>query len=196
LRTFLALPLPESIKDWLTEIQPPPMQGVRIVGREEFHLTLHFLGEVAEAVIPDIVEALHQVNCPPLTLRLRRVGAPMRSPPHVLWIAVERNDPLQELQRQTGTALAGAIGFQPESRPYSPHVTLARVKPSASLNAITGYLSSAHNRRSESFTVDSYSLFASDLSGSVPRYQEIHRFPLQNQQADPDGDGRALASGG
>ncbi len=160
------------------------MNGVRSVGRDELHLTLHFIGEVAETAIPGIVKALQQLDCSPVTLCLRCVGAPMRRPPHVLWMAVERSDELEKLHRQTGMALAAAIRFQPESRRYSPHVTLARVKPFASHQAVTGYLSSAHNRKAEPFLVNSYSLFASDLSGPVPRYSAIATFSLSSQSRE------------
>lgn len=46
-RHFIAIPLPDDLKDRLVAIQPPAVPGMRLIGREEFHLTVHFLGEVA-----------------------------------------------------------------------------------------------------------------------------------------------------
>src|SRR5262249_21131229 len=56
LRFFLALTLPDEAKDRLVAVQPPPGAGMRVLGRDELHLTLHFLGELT----PQHEEVLHK----------------------------------------------------------------------------------------------------------------------------------------
>ena len=57
-RYFIALPLPDEARDRLVAVQPPAVSGMRILAREELHLTLHFLGNVAESNIGTLRTAL------------------------------------------------------------------------------------------------------------------------------------------
>ena len=132
-RYFIALPLPDEARDRLVAVQPPAVSGMRILARDELHLTLHFLGKVSTHEIDAVRAALAAVRMNAFTIRLSGVGMAStcfrgHSERHakVLWAGVEPNADLTALHCSIGTVLADAIGFQPEDRPYSPHVTLAR----------------------------------------------------------------------
>lgn len=95
------------------------------------HLTLRFLGEVAEDREEAIASALREAvaGVSPFTVTFEGVGAfPSRHAPRVVWVgATSGAAPLVALARRVSAALAAA-GFPPEPRPFAPHVTLFRVR--------------------------------------------------------------------
>jgi 2'-5' RNA ligase len=103
----------------------------RWVKPEGFHLTLVFLGEVSEAQLPAIGEALTPVSHhhTPFTLTIQGggcFGAPRH--PHVLWAGVQGNTAaLEALQAEVASVLE-PLGFPREKRMYKAHLTLARSK--------------------------------------------------------------------
>ena len=71
---------------------------------------------------------------------------------------------------QLRAALADAIGFRPEARPYSPHVTLARIEPAASCDGIDGYLAEHHEADLGHFAVNQFAQFSSHIKDDRPDY--------------------------
>jgi 2'-5' RNA ligase len=139
MRLFVACELPSATRAALAEVQSQlrarGAAEVRWVHPEGMHLTLKFLGEVPAAKVGAIEEALAGAVEGPLEMRLTfptlgAFGGPTRL--RVLWVGVEGDAPrLVELARGVEKALA-PLGFPPERRPYSPHLTLARVSDRAS----------------------------------------------------------------
>lgn len=107
-----------------------PREGVETAGAPS-HLTLRFLGEVAEDREPSIAAALSEAVRPvsPFVVTFEGVGAfPSRRAPRVLWVgATAGRDPLVALALRVSEALA-VVGFPPETHPFVPHVTLFRVR--------------------------------------------------------------------
>jgi 2'-5' RNA ligase len=94
------------------------------------HLTLHFLGEVQDHDVPALTSALSApLAHPPFEIALGGVGVfPPSGPVRVVWLGCRRGeDGLASLHRLVGERLV-ALGYTLESRPFSPHLTLARVK--------------------------------------------------------------------
>ena len=126
MRLFIAVELPEAAKQGLTRIQESlkrscPRCPARWVSPENTHLTLNFLGDVDASRLPDVKEAVTQTSTAfeGFELALGDVGAfPSLERPRVLWVGM-RGD----MNRLT----LSALGFAPEARPFSPHLTLARV---------------------------------------------------------------------
>src|SRR5260370_33178183 len=140
-RYFLAMPLPDEAKDRLVAVQPPAAPGMRLIGRQELHLTLHFLGEIAPQYDELVRKALASVQGTAFTITIRGVGRfPLEGQPQVLWSGVQSSPSLLALHHSIGTVLTDAIGFQPEERPYSPHVTLARLNSPVPAVAMERYL--------------------------------------------------------
>jgi 2'-5' RNA ligase len=106
-RLFVAADLPDRARDRLLAVRPAAFPGVRLVGREEMHLTLHFVGEVEDGQIDAVRRALEGVKAPPFAIDLDGVG---RFPPEgvarVLWAGVRANPKLSALHQALGTALA------------------------------------------------------------------------------------------
>ncbi len=136
IRSFIAIELPDGTKMALSRLQNrfKPLilpNAVRWISSSNIHLTLHFLGDVPKSAIDKIVETLRQsaVTWSPFSLRLAGVGCfPNFYRPRIVWVRVEgETDPLIKLRQDVGERLK-AIDFIPETRPYSPHLTIGRVK--------------------------------------------------------------------
>jgi 2'-5' RNA ligase len=103
---------------------------VRAVECDKLHLTLKFLGDVPRGQVRDIAAATVEIakSTERMELRLIGLGAfPAVNRPSVVWVGLSPQEPLIALAGQLDQRLA-ALGFEPEGRPYRPHVTLARVK--------------------------------------------------------------------
>jgi 2'-5' RNA ligase len=135
LRLFVALDVPDAVRtslaSWCERVAPA---GVRRIPAENLHVTLAFLGsqplddaDVVAALLAQLATA-H----PPRTA-LRTAGALWLPPrrPAVLAVALAASEELAALHAGVVTALAGAIGFEPERRPFRPHVTVGRVARAA-----------------------------------------------------------------
>jgi 2'-5' RNA ligase len=134
-RTFIAICLPDAVRAALASrmaaLTPRLPPGVRWVAPESLHLTLAFLGELdgarlAQAEAATAVAAREGV---PFALRLTHLGTfgPPRAP-KVIWAGVTGDsERLRDLQDRLASELA-LRGFPREDRPFSPHLTLARIK--------------------------------------------------------------------
>jgi 2'-5' RNA ligase len=134
LRLFIAVELPPAWTEALAATQRAlrryGLERLRWVRPEGIHLTLKFLGNVDEARVSALTRTLEETAAEhaPFALRLSRLGAfgpPARR--RVVWAGVAGDlDALTRL-RQTVERRAAALGFPAERRPFSPHLTLARV---------------------------------------------------------------------
>ena len=115
----------------------------------------------------------------PERLLSRRVNVfPSERHAKVLWAGVEANEDLTALHRAIGTVLTDAIGFRPEERPYSPHITLARLDDPAPPEVIDRYLEENRGFVVPSVRIDRFVLFSSSFADNVPKYQEEGQFAL------------------
>ena len=178
-RYFLAIPLAEAIQDDLLAVQPPHAPGIRLIPKEELHLTLHFLGAVSPSKLDVAVAALKAVEIKIFTMTVQGVGTfPPKGPPTVLWAGVVNCAPLMELHREVGNALSMAIAFQPESRPYSPHITLARLKPSVSPGLVDRFLQANLDLQIPAVRLTKLILFSSVLKENAAHYERVQVFPF------------------
>jgi 2'-5' RNA ligase len=100
------------------------------IAPDQLHLTLHFLGSIDGAAATGIAEALAEpIHRPCFRIAFEGLGTfPSRGRPHVIWLGVgQGREALIELHGLVGARLK-AVGVQLEARPFSPHLTLARVK--------------------------------------------------------------------
>jgi 2'-5' RNA ligase len=179
-RYFVAVPLAEESRDRLVALQPPPTPGIRLIGPEEFHLTLHFLGELDVAAADLVRDALAEVAAPAFTVRVSGIGTfMMEGRLNVIWAGIEDSPVLLALHGAVGTALTAAIGFRPEERPYSPHVTLARVSAGETPGVFDGYLDRSKGIEMPSLVVSKFALYSSILRDDGPQYREEAVFNLR-----------------
>ena len=135
IRAFIALELPESAREALGGVQkqlsPAGGKDVKWVRPEGIHLTLKFLGNIDEAQVEKVAQETAQAaaGCPPLTLKMKGVGAfPGVSRPRVVWVGLTGDvERLARLAADLEGRLS-RLGFAPEGRPFTAHLTLGRVK--------------------------------------------------------------------
>lgn len=148
MRLFVALSLPESTKDALLAQQDAlraslgvAERAVRWVAAPAMHLTLAFLGEVAERAVPIVADCVqqHRNDAAAISLHLKQVGAfPSLRRPQTLWCGVGGEvAALVSAQGRVARDLA-PLGYTPDSRLFSPHLTLGRVRREATPEQRTG----------------------------------------------------------
>jgi RNA 2',3'-cyclic 3'-phosphodiesterase len=129
-RAFVALELPNEIQDRLKEAQEK-LRGcsarLTLVEPALIHITLKFLGEVAEKDLPQVSAALQSVSFSPFPVTVGAVTVNNPKRPHTVWCAISDGGKGKILFHLVEEALA-PLGFERETRGFTLHATLARVK--------------------------------------------------------------------
>jgi 2'-5' RNA ligase len=172
MRLFVAIEVPETVRAEIQAVAPQPGPGLRVVKSEQWHLTLHFLGE---ADLDAVIAALASLSFKPFELRLAGAGQFRARDESVLWHGFEHSRELIELHAEVGRRLTESIGYRPESRPYRPHLTVARRRMRHSGNEVDSFLADATNWQSSPFRVADVVLFQSELTPRGPKYRERYR---------------------
>lgn len=176
LRLFVGIELPAALRLRLS-LLCTGLPGARWVDPGNLHLTLRFIGEVDEGVASDIDAALARIRAPRFDVTLAGAGSFGGERPRLLWIGIEDGKPLLELQERVETALRRA-GVPPDTRRYSPHVTLARLKQ-PDLSRVQGFLAANALFRAPPFAVERFSLIASYPTKSGAIYEDQADYPLR-----------------
>lgn len=127
IRAFLALDPPDDMRARLAVLQfllPLP----RRVDPADFHLTLTYLGEVADPVLTTLDDDLSGLRSAPFALSLASVGLFGGATPRAVWAGLAPSEPLTRLHVRTDR-LARQSGARIEARRFLPHVTLGRFAP-------------------------------------------------------------------
>lgn len=180
LRLFIAIHLPPSVKAGLSQLRTF-IPTARWSDASQLHLTLRFLGEVADAQLNKIEDALDQITAAPFDMSLKGVGCfpeNVNKPTRVLWAGISAPPMLFNLQQQIEHAMMGA-GFGASDKPFSPHITLARLKTEKPLSAVKAFLDAHKGYISPSFQVTSFALVESQLHPSGAIYSDRKRFTLR-----------------
>lgn len=176
MRLFIAIELPDEIKRPLGRLQID-IPGARWVPAEQIHLTLAFLGEVDDDTVKRLTTELAKIQAPGFELRFSGTGCfPDRRRPRVLWVGLEPEPLLSSLASQVRDAVL-ACGIPQEERPFSPHITLARLKFPAAREAAR-FLDQPPDRRLPPVTVREFILFRSSLTPRGAIHTPIRKFPL------------------
>ena len=188
-RSFIAIKLPDELKRGLTQLQAQLKLGkqpsVKWVDPYSIHLTLKFLGSVPVDRIGDITGAMEKAaqGISPFHLEVKDLGVfPNLRRVQVVWVGISGEvDKLVQLQQRIESNLA-PMGFAPESRPFTPHLTLARVRDQASPDERQRFGQLIANARFEAaFTleVESISLMRSQLTREGAIYSRISSVGLK-----------------
>lgn len=187
-RCFVAIELPQSVQECLGDIQRElrtgPRNIVKWVNPTQIHITLKFLGHVDASMLTAIEAGLAEVGraARPFDLGIARLGAfPNPRRPRVVWVGIEQGgEELKSLQGAVEDALPG-LGFAREQRPFSPHLTLGRVRETASpsqIQELAQRLSSVSVPVLGSTTITSLTFMRSQLTPNGPIYSHIAVVPL------------------
>lgn len=182
IRAFIALALPDAVKAALQDVivdlsDLAPPRSVRWVKPPAMHLTLRFLGETSLVVLPALSTALDTVAGQHAAFDLQLAGLgcfPNCKRPRVIWAGVDTTpDPragvLATLKAEIDAALV-PLGWEAETKPFHPHLTLGRVKDAAAVSSIQWQANIAPVR----FAVTAIHLIESQLLPEGPRYTVRH----------------------
>ena len=189
MRAFVAFEIPEplarELDSHIVALQSKiDARSVRWVRPEAVHLTLKFLGEVAEGAVPEISSAINQAaaQSAPFAFEVRGLGCfPSMNRPRVIWVGVhEPSGRLLKLQSELERRL-GTLGFEAERRRFHPHLTLGRVRRDVGRSALSG-LSAILNKETigslGKAEAEGASLMRSELRPSGAVYTRLHFAPL------------------
>lgn len=178
-RLFLAIPLPWEIKQAVWNIQEQvkeqmPRSRVSWVEPEQFHITLHFLGEISEEVEKELIRRLKDKEwVAPFELKLSELAAfPDKKHPHVLCVKTNMHSGAFGLYKRSGDVLA-SLGLPIDERSWEPHVTFGRVKVQSEV--LKPELIQVPPLE---FAVDRFVLMSSVLSSEGSRYGVVEEFGL------------------
>jgi 2'-5' RNA ligase len=160
-RLFTGLEIPPAVGDALSMLRGG-LPGARWIDRENYHLTLRFIGDVDDMIAHEVESTLGRVPRAPFELRVDGLSSFGGHKPRALVAAITPTQPLMDLQAEH-ERLMQRVGLEPGGRKYTPHVTLARLRDSSS-RQVAEYLSNRAGFRSASFKVSRFVLFSSRAS--------------------------------
>ena len=174
-RLFTALEIPRDAALSLSLLRGG-LPGARWIDVENYHITLHFIGDVEGHVADDIADALDRVRRPSFTLTLAGVGAFGQKKPHSVWAGAAASPDLAALQAEIDR-ICQRLGLRADPRKFMPHVTLARLRNSNPAD-VARYLSARGNFAALPFKVGRFVLMSSrDSVGGGP-YVVEEAWPL------------------
>lgn len=182
MRTFIAIELEEDVKEHLVQVQAETEKLCRrgnYTPKENFHLTLHFLGEVQPEDIEYLQDAMYETarRNRPFTLTLGKIGFFPRGNKGILWAGLEKSTHLQRLFSTLEKSLEQQ-GFARERKGLSPHITLGReVEPHRSFQDVQ---KNVHLEEMK-ISVRSITLMESVRRGAKLVYMPLFRMELKGK---------------
>lgn len=188
-RLFAALDLPAGVVDRLIEVVKRlrahlPRNSVRWVQTEGIHLTVRFYGETQAEQVTALHDSLTKaaIGLNPIELKLSGLGVfPNAVAPRVIWAGVVGAvDSVQKLQTALETD-ARALGFRPETRPFTPHLTLGRVNQlrASDKQMLSQLLKETAMNAPDPFRLEQVSLIKSELKPTGAVYTPLFTIPFQ-----------------
>lgn len=184
MRLFVAIEAPADWRRALAEarraLPEPVARSLRFVEPRLAHVTLRFIGEVADEHAPEVLrDALDRAIAPfeiPLHLgRAGTFGPPART--NVAWLGVEGDrEALRALAGRVSEAMDAALGIEGDGRPLSPHLTLARVRPQATpeeRSAVAAAMAALPAPGPHPFVARQAVVVRSHLGPAGPRYEVL-----------------------
>ncbi|MCY3796331.1 MAG: RNA 2',3'-cyclic phosphodiesterase [Chloroflexi bacterium] len=175
-RLFVAIDLPDESKDRILSLREDDLPPGRWTRRDALHLTLHFIGDVPEAVARAYQRSLARVDAPAFELQIQGVGQfPINDRPRVIWAGIQNTPELRALHEAVGGALERE-GFRRERRRFHPHITLMRFRKPIRRGLASKWIQAHIDFYAEPFRVEQFALYESDLqpSGAVYRKRGVY----------------------
>ena len=184
IRAFIAIELPEKLRKQLSHLQNVLKKDTGIsakwVDPYSIHLTLKFLGNVPSSQIEDIKKSMEQatLGIAPFHLEMKNLGVfPGLTRVQVIWVGLSGDtDKLSQLQKRVEENMSH-LGFAPEGRAFTAHLTLARVRERISAEEqqkLGQLIASGVLEESHRFEVTSINLMRSQLTPQGAIYSKLH----------------------
>lgn len=180
MRLFIGIPLPPAVVDEFSSLSlrlRSGDNGLRWSTPESWHITLQFLGSTSEEQYTCVAARLRELRFAPVPIQLDSIGFFDRA--GIFFAGVALTPELLQLQ-QSLTAETRPCGFEPEDRPYHPHITLARSKGKGGKQSLSKLKNSIRTQpRFSSFNAGEFLIYESFLGPSGSRYEIRERFHAQ-----------------
>jgi 2'-5' RNA ligase len=187
-RAFIAIEIPHSIQQAIyratSTLRDELGAIVRWVPPQNIHLTLKFLGDVSPTQVDLLTQSIRAEadSHPPFEMHIRALGSfPSLRRARILWVGIQASAELEALNRGVESACV-RLGYESESRPFSPHLTIGRVRQDVSAvdgQKIRRALTAAKVDSLGSVRVDSVQVFKSDLKPDGAVYTKLFSAPLR-----------------
>ncbi len=185
MRCFVAIDIDENCRAALAEATRRLRRyapGHKWVNPENMHLTLKFLGDIGECVLPDVISGLRKASgeVKPFVMKVCGFGSfPPRGRPKVIFASVcEQSGMLPRLAGCVESELAGIGGIKAERRRFIPHITLCRVRGRQFCPDIDTLTEKLQNRGFGAVKVNRFVLIKSELAAQGPQYTKLESFKL------------------
>lgn len=185
IRLFIAIEIPSEIRSGIGAVireLKAANADVKWEQTDKLHITLKFLGEADERLVPDILSALESVGrgYHPLTIRYAALGSfPSQREPRIIWIGVEdHSSALMPLAGSVDRSMT-TLGFAKEERKFHAHVTVGRVRSRRNVRDLLRTMESI-TFESQPTTISELALVKSELKPSGSVYTILHRIPLHH----------------
>ncbi len=186
IRSFLAADVPPALRESIvcaSEKLRSSATDVKWLKPEAIHLTLKFLGNIEEEQIEPIVAAISRViaNQEPLVLKAEGIGVfPNLKRPRVIWVGlVGDTERLITIQTKIELSLSD-LGFPAEKRPFSPHLTLGRIRSDKRITDLVRNIQELEGITFAPFTVTELVLYRSILQRDGAIYTPLRRLPFMS----------------
>ena len=184
MRTFIAIELTPALRRPLVKLLReglPRTREIRWCTENQLHVTLKFLGDVTNAQLATVCDVAKTASrdVQPFEMRIAGLGCfPGPRNPRVLWCGVE--DPSSGCRRWVELAdpLLQALGFKPETRAFTPHITLGRSRSSAGGSVMQEVLETAPPPKTDTMLVEKVVVFESRLLPSGAQYRPVTTLSL------------------
>ncbi len=180
IRSFIAIEIPDFIRSQIAGLQDEMRRfhaHVSWVNSRNIHVTLKFLGDIQESLVPQIGDVLGEISsrARPFEITIENLGFfPNARRPRVLWVGVTDPQQLERLFREIEDGLS-RLGFAREKRGFTPHLTIGRVRNPGRIREVVGQMQTL-SFQPGSFEAEAVSLIKSTLKPTGAVYESLGRF--------------------
>lgn len=184
MRTFIAIELSDDIRSSLSQIESHLKYSgadVKWVDEKNIHLTLKFLGEVDEEKCGRIKGILDKIagSAGSFELNVKDIGAfPKMDHPRVIWVGLDKGAAESRSLAEKIDDELSKMGFEKETRPFTAHLTIGRVRSSKNKQALKEKIQNAQRPAPNAQLIRSITLFQSKLTPKGPIYTKLHEARL------------------
>jgi 2'-5' RNA ligase len=188
MRAFIAIELPQGIKDAISCLQAKLKAtgaDVKWVSPSNIHLTLKFLGEIDEKTRDAVIEVMQEISSGigQFSIKLGSIGAfPRIQSPRIIWIGLAQgHDQVKTIAQRLETELE-TCGLAKENREFSSHITIGRIRSLKNKDELAAGISKLDGTVTENlgeFLAGKITLFKSTLTPQGPIYEKLQETNLK-----------------
>jgi len=181
-RAFLAFDLSNEVIEGLVAVQQElrnTRADVGLVGKDNLHFTVKFLGEVPDGVVQDVDARVAGLDLHAFQVAIDGIGVfPDFRRPRIVWAGVADGDePVISNTAETVIEALDGIG-KPDEREFRAHVTIARVRSSRNIDGLVAFARDNAKRRFGTTKIASLKLKSSTLTPNGPVYEDVREYAL------------------